>query len=226
MITLSKHELSALLKHASDDETRTHLACVHLDDDLGLAVATDGHRLAVLSRAPLGSNGIEAAQRSKSGVDVSRASLATVIKLCPAGGSAELSFGERLSPKVSPDVRAQVLDKKGSHVSVPIPLSLVSVAFPPFSQVIPAHAFDPPGEHVNGRDYGPRKATRKGATRWGINVDYLAEAADFCASNQLEGKKTIGRGCICIAPEDDLSPMVFRSSCGHKLAVVMPMRLD
>lgn len=46
-VEFTKSELRALLAHASDDETRPHVAAVYFDGRDKLAAATDGHRLAV-----------------------------------------------------------------------------------------------------------------------------------------------------------------------------------
>ena len=48
---ITKLEARALLAHASKDETREHLASIHVDPARGAVVATDGHRLALCNGA-------------------------------------------------------------------------------------------------------------------------------------------------------------------------------
>lgn len=211
----SKAEARALLAHASDDETRMHLAGVTLDHAAARAFATDGHRAVVAQarpdsptaspRKPLVVPREEWTRALKmvphSGVLVARLGPGTV----DDGAPTALAWPERL---VALEARSTVNGE--THDDGPLLAGIQArapdVTPPPIMQVIPP---------INLQD--------SRVAYCNLNAKYLADLA-------LVAKAADPAGCALrmFAAVDLLSPIVFR--CPSKdgatdwIGVVMPIR--
>lgn len=124
-IEISKAEARALLKHASTDVTRKHLASVHFAlNGKATAVATDGHRLARCE--------VDASGGFEWTALVPRDALESAAKMA--------------SPKVPIRVKPKCLAVGDATVAY----DENDLKFPPYEQVIPAPSDKPePGVAVN-----------------------------------------------------------------------------
>lgn len=119
----SKKELAFLIKHSSKDETRLHLNCVHFDNSRGVAVATDGHRLAIKFEKPW-----EDEPKGLAPVNVPRAEVEAIAK--------GMNVYQRATFTVD-----GVTVYQGDDADCPIDykraVRVADVSFPPYRQVLP-----------------------------------------------------------------------------------------
>lgn len=214
-ITLTRHELVALLAHAQDDETRPHRTCLRFERtaDTAHVVATDGHRQAVLGgRAP---GGIPAAW------SVPRDVVERLIKSCPAKGCVGFCHAPDRNAAGRDALAVVYLDRAPDGGpfggGAEVPYTPAPDDFPRWRSVM---------EHPTQNDVG-------GATC--LNADYLAALALVAkAANVGRGGNTdagakrgepMRLGIEVFPALDPLSPVFFR--CGADWTVLIcPMRGD
>lgn len=197
MINIPKHDLTGVLAHASKDETRPHLCAVYVEVGASSRlVSTDGHRMALWCSGPLHPSDLATGPHETA--LLTRASVARAHKLIPASGSAiiERAEGER-------SWSAQPCDRNGVPVGPRIPLDLSTGQFPPWRQVFPRQR---------------AWSTVTPCARWCVNADYVADAAQFCASGKVGG-------AVFLPGSDELDPLLVRSTTEDRWSVVMPMRV-
>lgn len=152
--TLDRKEIVALCAHASTDEMRPHLNGVGFDTSQGRAVATDGHRLAVLEHDA--SDRCAPEDRKPTVTIVPLDTMQRAIKAMPRGGTMRVTV-------TNPDngtATIVTVTKEGAEAAT---IQSTSIAvFPPYSQIIP-----------------PAKAPDEFTlpTRVGFNAHYLASLA-------------------------------------------------
>lgn len=121
----TKKELQFLAKHASKDETRLHLNCVHFDTSRGVAVSTDGHRLAIKFEKPW-----EDVPKDLAPINIPRAEVETIAK----------GMGAHQVAKFTSDgVTVYQDDEADSPTDYARPVRVLApeVKFPPYRQVLP-----------------------------------------------------------------------------------------
>lgn len=210
-VRLAREELVGLLDHASTDETRPHVCGVYLDHGRRTWAATDGHRLAVLTRDKMTRAALQAARAegTRRGVIFTRASLARVAKLTPASGAITFELGE------SGTWRAITLDKRGVPVGAALALDVATAAqFPPWADVFPTASLDVPEDEEERKIAAPR------AIAWAANGQYISDAFAFVGRGG-EIQKT---NALVVAPESPSDPITIRDAAGCRWAVVMPVR--
>lgn len=119
----SKKELAFLIKHSSKDETRLHLNCVHFDNSRGVAVSTDGHRLAIKFEKPW-----EDEPKGLDPVNVPRAEVEAIAK--------GMNNYQRASFTVD-GVTVYQSDEGESPIDYKRAVRVADVSFPPYRQVLP-----------------------------------------------------------------------------------------
>lgn len=220
----------------SNEETRYYLNGVffHAVDDMLVAVATDGHRLAkATANLPDGASGMP-------GVIVPRKAVAELQRLCEAGGNA---FVEVSSTKIRVAIGAVVLTSK-----------LIDGSFPDYGRVIPTAnnkiarvakaAFAAAVERVMTVQTERGRAVRlhfdEGTVKLSANDPNGGEAADeaeaeydaadlsigFNGRYLLDALAHVGGEKVEIALSDPGSPTIFRApDDARHLIVLMPMRV-
>lgn len=220
----------------SNEETRYYLNGVffHAVDDMLVAVATDGHRLAkATANLPDGAGGMP-------GVIVPRKAVAELQRLCEAGGNA---FVEVSSTKIRVAIGAVVLTSK-----------LIDGSFPDYGRVIPtannkiarvakatlAAAVERVMTVQTERGRAVRLHFDEGTVKLSANDPNGGEAADEAEAEYDAADLSIGFNgrylldalahvegeTVEIALSDPGSPTIFRApDDARHLIVLMPMRV-
>ena len=200
---LSRSELKAIIAHASTDDTRAHLNGVGFDVANGCAVATDGHRLAVL-REELCVIGAPFEADTKVTI-VRLATLERAAKMIPRGGSLRVQVTSPITATLT------ALEKSGAPGAVlNAEMSDSRDRFPPYVVILPAAV-----------EFGAFPLP----TRVGFNANYLADLALVqAAANEAAGKPKTLIGMDVQFPSTALDPM--RVTCRSWLVVITAVCID
>lgn len=209
-IELSRPEIAALLAHASSDETRPHICCVHFRMSTSVLVeTTDGHRLARLSGSAPNYNGpvadwLASREVVEAAADSCRRMKADFVRFMPPG-------------------YAIVSDPGFVHETVTTPTIAEDVKFPPTDHVIPTYSIDGLGlpSELNG-DY----IADLGLVAKAANAEFIREMLPGCKTQKerAQVRATHKFGITVYPAQGELDPVAF--TCGPWLVIIMPRRMD
>lgn len=194
----SKEEIRALVAHASKDFTRVHLHCVLFTNES--AVATDGHRLAIL----LADNQKEMPTDSGKRPDhctVELTALESATKACKKGQCIRITHTGPNTATV--DV---VHDGERTTPLASFPSKMAAdISFPPYLQVLAP---------LPTSNFEPRTTT------FGVNPAYLADLV------LVQKSANVDKGIQFYPPVDVLDPMRIQVDGMRWTVIVMPMRME
>lgn len=215
-LTLSRHELAALLTVASTDLARVDFTAVLFDPAARVAVATDGHRLlaAVASPVPYGGANTDAKAKlehqraheaeARRGIDreivISRENLAAWLKACGAKEAIRITWADGTRGKPQ-EVNACTVDASGRE-GAKFSTTAAGVAFPPWRSVMP-------------------KQPSKPAAVIAVNVNYVADA--MTALGKVTGKSILPAVCLWSAEAPDEDTIKKAKANGGPVGSLSPM---
>jgi hypothetical protein len=210
LITLSRAAIVAGLKFTSKDATRTNIGCLYFDSK-SKAVATDGHRLAIVDHAapPLPPEEFEhSTDNTMHGRVIRLDTLKAAVKAAGKGGTIAAQW--ELSIMASSVVTLTATTKKGAAVTLTGDGGDYAETFPDYAVILDAKPHEP------GATTGMGLAA--------FNAAYLA---DFGALSEAIGQDAEQRNpspFVMIHARDGLQCAAVTNGGGTLLGVIMPIR--